>query len=69
MIARAGAAAAVPEIYRSEGLRELLARYVPDMTLAEVWTQRGKRGVVAPSFSAQRRHPVGRKGVAGATFQ
>jgi uncharacterized protein len=35
--------------YRSEGLRELLAQYVPDMTLAEVWAQRGKRGV-APSF-------------------
>src|SRR5512144_2282827 len=35
--------------YRSEGLRELLTRYVPDMTLAEVWTQRSKR-VVAPSF-------------------
>src|SRR5512144_2650066 len=33
---------------RSEGLRELLTRYVPDMTLAEVWTQRSKR-VVAPS--------------------
>ena len=35
--------------YRSEGLRELLTQYVPDMTLAEVWTQRAKRGV-APSF-------------------
>jgi uncharacterized protein len=35
--------------YRSAGLRELLARYLPDMTLAEVWTKR-KKGVVAPSF-------------------
>ena len=35
--------------YRSAGLRELLARHLPDMTLAEVWTQRNK-GVVAPSF-------------------
>ena len=35
--------------YRSEGLRALLTQYVPDMTLAEVWTQRRKR-VLAPSF-------------------
>jgi predicted acylesterase/phospholipase RssA len=35
--------------YRSAGLRELLARYLPDMTLAEVWTKR-KKGVVVPSF-------------------
>ena len=35
--------------YRSSGLRELLARHLPDMTLAEVWTRR-KKGVVAPSF-------------------
>jgi predicted acylesterase/phospholipase RssA len=35
--------------YRSAGLRELLARYFPDMTLADVWTKRQK-GVVVPSF-------------------
>jgi predicted acylesterase/phospholipase RssA len=46
--------------YRSEGLRELLTRYVPDMTLAEVWTQRGKR-VVAPSFQLSAVAPSGTK--------
>ncbi len=44
--------------YRSEGLRELLTRYVPDMTLAEVWTQRSKR-VVAPSFQLRAVTPSG----------
>ena len=44
--------------YRSEGLRELLTQYVPDMTLAEVWTQRGKR-VVAPSFQLRAVTPSG----------
>ena len=44
--------------YRSEGLRELLTRYVPDMTLAHVWTQRGKR-VVAPSFQLRAVTPSG----------
>jgi patatin-like phospholipase len=44
--------------YRSDGLRELLTRYVPDMTLAEVWTQRGKR-VVAPSFQLRAVTPSG----------
>ena len=46
--------------YRSEGLRELLTRYVPDMTLAEVWTQRRKR-VVAPSFQLRAVAPSGAK--------
>ena len=46
--------------YRSEGLRELLTRYVPNMTLAEVWTQRGKR-VVAPSFQLRAVVPSGAK--------
>ena len=46
--------------YRSEGLRELLTRYVPDMTLAEIWTQRGKR-VVAPSFQLSAATPAGTK--------
>ena len=46
--------------YRSEGLRELLTQYVPDMTLAEVWTQRGKR-VVAPSFQLRAVTPSGAK--------
>ena len=46
--------------YRSEGLRELLTRYVPDMTLAEVWTQRRKR-VVAPSFQLSAVAPSGAK--------
>jgi predicted acylesterase/phospholipase RssA len=44
--------------YRSEGLRELLTRYLPDMTLAEVWTQRHKR-VVAPSFQLRAVTPSG----------
>jgi predicted acylesterase/phospholipase RssA len=44
--------------YRSDGLRELLTRYVPDMTLAEVWKQRGKR-VVAPSFQLRAVAPSG----------
>ena len=44
--------------YRSDGLRELLTRYVPDMTLAEVWTQRAKR-VVAPSFQLRAVTPSG----------
>src|SRR5512132_2517677 len=44
--------------YRSEGLRELLTRYLPDMTLADVWTQRGKR-VVAPSFQLRAVVPSG----------
>ena len=44
--------------YRSEGLRELLTQYVPDMTLADVWTQRGKR-VVAPSFQLRAVTPSG----------
>lgn len=35
--------------YRSTGLRELLTRCLPDMTLAEAWAQR-KKGVVVPSF-------------------
>ena len=35
--------------YRSDGLRELLANYVPDITLADVWTERNK-GIVTPSF-------------------
>ena len=34
--------------YRSDVLRELLATYVPDTTLADVWTERNK-GIVAPS--------------------
>ena len=46
--------------YRSEGLRELLTQYVPDMTLAEVWTQRRKR-VVAPSFQLRTVTPSGAK--------
>src|SRR5512134_2155045 len=46
--------------YRSEGLRELLTQYVPDMTLADVWTQRGKR-VVAPSFQLRAVTPSGAK--------
>ena len=44
--------------YRSAGLRELLARYLPDMTLAEVWTKR-KKGVVAPSFQLSAVAPSG----------
>jgi patatin-like phospholipase len=44
--------------YRSDGLRELLTGYVPDMTLAEVWTQRAKR-VVAPSFQLRAVTPSG----------
>jgi hypothetical protein len=44
--------------YRSTGLRELLARYLPDMTLADVWTQR-KKGVVAPSFQLSAVAPSG----------
>jgi predicted acylesterase/phospholipase RssA len=46
--------------YRSDGLRKLLTRYVPDMTLAEVWTQRSKR-VVAPSFQLSATTPSGTK--------
>src|SRR5512144_1932215 len=46
--------------YRSEGLRELLTQNVPDMTLAEVWTQRRKR-VVAPSFQLSAVTPSGAK--------
>jgi hypothetical protein len=46
--------------YRSDGLRELLTRYVPDMTLAEVWTQR-RKGVVAPSFQLSAVAPSGAK--------
>ena len=46
--------------YRSEGLRELLTQNVPDMTLAEVWTKRGKR-VVAPSFQLSAVTPSGAK--------
>lgn len=46
--------------YRSDGLRQLLTQYVPDMTLAEVWTQRGKR-VVAPSFQLRAVTPSGAK--------
>jgi uncharacterized protein len=46
--------------YRSEGLRKLLTRYVPDMTLADVWTQRGKR-VIAPSFQLSAVTPSGAK--------
>ena len=53
--------------YRSEGLRELLTQYVPDMTLAEVWTQRRKR-VVAPSFQLRAVTPSGAR-VAGAPVQ
>jgi predicted acylesterase/phospholipase RssA len=44
--------------YRSEGLRELLIQYVPDITLAEVWTQRRKR-LVAPSFQLSAVTPSG----------
>jgi uncharacterized protein len=44
--------------YRSAGLRELLARYLPDMTLADVWTRR-KKGVVAPSFQLSAVAPSG----------
>ncbi len=46
--------------YRSEGLQQLLTQYVPDMTLAEVWTQRRKR-VVAPSFQLRAVTPSGKK--------
>jgi predicted acylesterase/phospholipase RssA len=46
--------------YRSDGLRELLTRNVPDMTLAEVWTQQGKR-CVAPSFQLSAVTPSGAK--------
>ena len=35
--------------YRSDGLRHLLARYLPDMTLTDVWTEKNK-AVVVPSF-------------------
>lgn len=44
--------------YRTQGFRHLLEQYVPDMTLAEVWTQRRKR-VVAPSFQLRARTPSG----------
>jgi uncharacterized protein len=44
--------------YRSDGLRELLTRYLPDMTLADVWMQRGKR-VVAPCFQLRAVVPSG----------
>ena len=44
--------------YRSAGLRELLARHLPDMTLAEVWTKR-KKGVVVPSFQLSAVAPSG----------
>lgn len=46
--------------YRSDGLRELLTRYLPDMTLADVWTGRNK-GVVAPSFQLSAALPSGAK--------
>ncbi len=46
--------------YRSEGLQQLLTQYVPDMTLAEVWTQRNKR-VVAPSLQLSTVTPSGTK--------
>jgi patatin-like phospholipase/acyl hydrolase len=44
--------------YRSDGLRQLLTEYVPDMTLADVWTKRAKR-VVAPSFQLRAATPSG----------
>lgn len=46
--------------YRSDGLQALLTQYVPDMTLAEVWTQRRKR-VVAPSFQLSAVAPSGQR--------
>ena len=44
--------------YRSDGLRELLATYVPDITLADVWTERN-RGIVTPSFQLSAVAPSG----------
>ena len=44
--------------YRSDGLRELLATYIPDITLADVWTERNK-GIVAPSFQLSAVVPSG----------
>jgi hypothetical protein len=44
--------------YRSDGLRELLATYVPDITLAGVWTERN-RGIVTPSFQLSAVSPSG----------
>src|SRR5262249_10979658 len=51
--------------YRSDGLRELLAAYIPDVTLAEVWTERNK-GIVTPSFQLSTVAPSGaRQGAEG----
>jgi patatin-like phospholipase/acyl hydrolase len=44
--------------YRSDGLRELLATYIPDVTLADVWTERNK-GIVTPSFQLSAVVPSG----------
>lgn len=44
--------------YRSDGLRELLATYIPDITLADVWTERNK-GIVTPSFQLSAVVPSG----------
>ena len=44
--------------YRSTGLRELLARFLPDLTLTEVWTKR-RKGVVVPSFQLSAVAPSG----------
>src|SRR5262249_35740482 len=44
--------------YRSDGLRELLAAYIPDVTLADVWTERNK-GIVTPSFQLSAVVPSG----------
>jgi uncharacterized protein len=44
--------------YRSDGLRELLAAYIPDVTLDDVWTARNK-GIVTPSFQLSAVVPSG----------
>ena len=54
--------------YRSEGLRELLTRYVPDMTLRGDLDAAGQARR-RPELPAQCRRPGGDEGVASTTFQ